>query len=129
MKGLAMHMITIVAAGSVLALSAAAQTQGSYEDALVEREPRLSHGLPPPPVQSLSVLVVDISALPKARQSQVRHVIAQRGEGELQKLQAAIDAVPSLRAALEARGLSSSQVMAAQTSITGRLTLVTRRKL
>ncbi len=124
-----MHMITIVAAGSILAFSAIAQAQGPSDEASGGREPQFSLDLRTPPVQSPSVLVVDISALPKARQSQVNQVIAQRGEGELQKLRAVIDAVPSLRAALEARGLSSSQVLAAQTSITGRLTLVTRRKL
>jgi hypothetical protein len=53
--------------------------------------------------------------------------VAQRGEADLQKLRSSIDATPEIKSALEAKGLTSAQVIAASMSPEGALTLVTKK--
>ena len=64
-----------------------------------------------PAIQSVNI--VDIKELPEATQTQVNQVIAQRGDADLQKLRSSIDATPKIKSALEAKGLTSAQVIAA----------------
>ena len=64
-----------------------------------------------PTIQSVNI--VDIKELPEATQTQVNQVIAQRGDAGLQKLRSSIDATPEVKSALEAKGLTSAQVIAA----------------
>jgi len=78
-----------------------------------------------PAIQSVSI--VDITELPKDTQTQVNQVIAQRGDAGLQKLRSSIDATPKVKSALEAKGLSSAQVVAASMNTNGALTLITKK--
>src|SRR5258706_13527090 len=69
-----------------------------------------------PPAQSSAVIrsiqVVDVKDLKPAVRSKLDDVVAQTSEEDLQSLRKSIDASPEVAAALKAKGLSSSQVVA-----------------
>ncbi len=78
-----------------------------------------------PSIQSVNV--VDITELPKDAQTQVNQIVAQRGDAGLQTLRKSIDATPKVNSALEAKGMSSAQVIAASMQPNGALTLITKK--
>ncbi|WP_217570995.1 hypothetical protein [Mesorhizobium sp. GbtcB19] len=78
-----------------------------------------------PAIQSVSI--VDITELPKDAQTQVNQIVAQRGDAGLQTLRKSIDATPKVKSALEAKGVSSAQVIAASMQPNGALTLITKK--
>jgi hypothetical protein len=78
-----------------------------------------------PTIQAINV--VDITDLPAATQAKVNEVVAQRGEAGLQKLRGSIDATPQIKSALQAKGLTSAQVIAASMGTDGALTLITKK--
>lgn len=117
-----MRMITLAAASLLLAAGANAQSP-SPQSPRPPAAPQAPSGAPA--IQSVSV--VDITELPEATQSQVKQVVAERGDGELQKLRSAIDSAPTIKSALEAKGLSATHVILAQMNDNGVLTLVTRK--
>ena len=126
-----MRMITILAAGVALALApmAAAQAQSTQAPAQTPAQPPAaapeapSTGAP----NITSVNVVDIGELPEATQKQVNEVISQRGEADLERLRTSIDGMPQLKSALEAKGVTSAQVIAASMGADGALTLITKK--
>src|SRR5882762_116427 len=69
-----------------------------------------------PPAQSSTVIrsiqVVDVKDLQPAARSKVDEVVAQTSDEEMQSLRKAIDASPEVAAALKAKGLNSSNVVA-----------------
>jgi len=69
-----------------------------------------------PPVQSSTVIrsiqVVDVKDLQPAVRSKVDEVVAQTSDEDMQALRKSIDALPEVAAALKAKGLSSSHVVA-----------------
>jgi hypothetical protein len=81
-----------------------------------------AQGTPPqpeaqtPPDQSSTVIrsiqVVDIKDLKPALRSKVDEVVKHTSEEDMQSLRKSIDATPEAAAALKAKGLSSSQVVA-----------------
>lgn len=79
----------------------------------------------PPTIQR--VRVVDMEELPAATQAEVNQMVVERGDAELQKLRRSIEAAPAIKSALEAKGLSSAQVIVASLANDGELTLVTRK--
>ena len=104
-----------------------------------QQQPTLQPGTPPaapapatPKAESAapaiqSVTIVDIKELPEATQTQVNQVVAQRGDAGLQKLRSSIDATPKVKSALEAKGMTSAQVIAASMEPNGSLTLITKK--
>jgi hypothetical protein len=126
-----MRKITILAAGVALALApmAAAQAQSTQAPAQAPAQPPAaapeapSTGAP----NITSVNVVDIGELPEATQKQVNEVISQRGEADLERLRTSIDGMPQLKSALEAKGVTSAQVIAASMGADGALTLITKK--
>ena len=78
-----------------------------------------------PAIQTVNV--VDITELPKDMQTQVNQIVAQRGDAGLQTLRQSIDATPKVKSALQAKGLSSAQVIAASMQPNGALTLITKK--
>ena len=78
-----------------------------------------------PSIQSVSI--VDITELPKDAQTQVNQIVAQRGDAGLQTLRKSIDATPKVKSALDAKGVSSAQVIAASLQPNGALTLITKK--
>ncbi|TPN84299.1 hypothetical protein FJ987_15790 [Mesorhizobium sp. CU2] len=78
-----------------------------------------------PSIQGVSI--VDITELPKDTQTQVNKIVAQRGDVGLQTLRKSIDATPKVKSALDAKGVSSAQVIAASLQPNGALTLITKK--
>src|SRR5258705_7812105 len=69
-----------------------------------------------PPAQSSTVIrsvqVVDVKDLQPAVRSKVDEIVTQTSDEEMQSLRKAIDASPEVAAALKAKGLNSSHVVA-----------------
>ncbi|MBN9222746.1 MAG: hypothetical protein J0I79_32845 [Mesorhizobium sp.] len=78
-----------------------------------------------PAIQSVNI--VDISELLKDTQTQVNQVVAQRGDAGLQKLRSSIESTPKVKSALQAKGMTSAQVVAASMEPNGALTLITKK--
>src|SRR5690606_25192580 len=117
-----MRMITILAAGATFALAAAtgALAQSAQDPAQVPAQPPTAAPAQPPAATPettapsiKSVNVVDIEELPEDTQKQVNDVVTQRGEADLERLRASIDGMPELKSALEAKGRTSAEVIAA----------------
>ncbi|WP_082525678.1 hypothetical protein [Mesorhizobium sp. Root102] len=120
------------AATLMLAGAASAQQQSAQQPAPAPAAPTPGATAPAPGAQPAvptiqSVSIVDITELPKETQTQVNQVIAQRGDDGLKKLRSSIDATPKVKSALEAKGLSSAQVVAASMEPNGALTLITKK--
>lgn len=125
-----MRKTTILAAGAALILASAASAQ--QQPAPAPAAPSQSAPAAPdaqsgvPEIQSVSV--VDITELPETTQTQVNELVSQRSDEDLQKLRSSIDATPKVKSALEAKGLSSAQVIAATMGNDGALTLITKKR-
>ena len=120
-----MRKMTILAAGAVLAFATAASAQ---------QQPAPSPTTPSAPAAPdaapafQSIKIVDIETLPDTTKAQVNAVVAKRRDADLQKLRGSIDATPEVKSALEAKGLTSAQVIAASMGNDGALTLITKKK-
>ena len=83
----------------------------------------------PPPDQSSPVIrsiqVVDVRNLKPALRSQVDELVKRTSDEDMQSLRKSIDASPEVAAALKAKGLSSSQVVAINI-VDGVLTMFTK---
>jgi Spy/CpxP family protein refolding chaperone len=82
-----------------------------------------------PPAESSTVIrsiqVVDVKDLKPAVRSKVDEIVAQTSDEEMQSLRKAIDASPEVAAALKAKGLNSSHVVAINVA-DGVLTMFTK---
>ncbi|ARP62409.1 hypothetical protein LB559_23790 [Mesorhizobium sp. BR1-1-3] len=121
--------IALAAAASLmLAGAASAQQQPAPQPAPAPATPAPATPQAQPAVPTIqSVNIVDITELPKDTQTQVNQVIAQRGDDGLKKLRSSIDATPKVKSALEAKGMTSAQVVAASMEPNGALTLITKK--
>ncbi len=122
-----MRKAIVVAAAATLMMAGAASAQQQPTP-----QPSPSPTAPAPKGQPAvpaiqSVNVVDITELPKDAQTQVNQIVAQRGDAGLQTLRKSIDATPKVKSALEAKGMSSAQVIAASMQPNGALTLITKK--
>jgi hypothetical protein len=72
-----------------------------------------------------SIQVVDVKDLKPAVRSKVDEIVAQTSDEEMQSLRKAIDASPEVAAALKAKGLNSSHVVAINVA-DGVLTMFTK---
>lgn len=126
-----MRKMTLLAAAATLTLATAATAQqqpAQQQPAPAPTTPAPAAPRAQPAVPTIqSVNIVDITELPKDAQTQVNQVIAQRGDAGLQKLRSSIDATPQVKSALEAKGLTSAQVIAASMNTDGALTLITKK--
>ncbi|RWO60137.1 MAG: hypothetical protein EOS17_33585 [Mesorhizobium sp.] len=121
-------IILAAAASLMLAGAASAQQQPAPQPAPAPATPAPATPQAQPAVPTIqSVNIVDITELPKDTQTQVNHVIAQRGDDGLKKLRSSIDATPKVKSALEAKGMTSAQVVAASMEPNGALTLITKK--
>ena len=111
------------AASLMLAGTASAQQQPTPTPSPAPATPSAQPGVPS--IQSVSI--VDITELPKDTQTQVNKIVAQRGDAGLQTLRKSIEATPKVKSALEAKGVSSAQVIAASLQPNGALTLITKK--
>ncbi|MER9271525.1 hypothetical protein [Mesorhizobium sp. M0643] len=125
-----MRKTTLLAAAAtlVLATAASAQQEPAQQPSPAPAAPApAAPGAQPqaPTIQAINV--VDIKDLPADTQAKVNEVIAKRSDADLQKLRGSIDATPQVKSALEAKGLTSAQVIAASMSTNGALTLITKK--
>jgi hypothetical protein len=121
-----MRMITILAAGATLAFATAANAQEPPAQQPSAPAPAAAPASPKvPTIQNVDI--VDVNELPEATRTQVNKMVAQRGDADLQKLRASIDASPEIKSLLEAKGLSPAQVIVASLGEDGTLTLVTQK--
>lgn len=109
----------------MMAGAASAQQQPTPQPSPAPAAPAPKGQPPAPTIQSVNV--VDITELPKDAQTQVNQIVAQRGDAGLQTLRKSIDATPKVKSALEAKGMSSAQVIAASMQPNGALTLITKK--
>ncbi|QIA20837.1 MULTISPECIES: hypothetical protein [unclassified Mesorhizobium] len=121
--------ISLAAAATLLlATAASAQQQPAPQPGEPPASPApAAPGAQPEAPAIQTVNVVDIEELPEETQTKVNEVIAKRGEDGLQKLRSSIDATPQVKSALEAKGLTSAQVIAASMDTNGALTLITKK--
>jgi hypothetical protein len=121
--------ISLAAAATLLlATAASAQQQPAPQPGEPPASPApAAPGAQPQAPAIQTVNVVDIEELPKETQTKVNEVIAKRGEDGLQRLRSSIDATPQVKSALEAKGLTSAQVIAASMDTNGALTLITKK--
>jgi len=121
-----MRKTIVFAAAATLMLAGAA---GAQQQPAPQSSPAPATPAPatpkPPTIESVSI--VDITELPKDTQTQVNQIVAQRGDAGLQTLRKSIDATPKVKSALEAKGMSSAQVIAASLQPNGALTLITKK--
>lgn len=122
-----MRMIAILAAGATLTFAVAANAQAPATQPPAQAPATAPEAPAAAPTTIRSVNVVDMTELPEATQKQVNDVVAKAGDADLQQLRSTIDANPKIKSALEAKGLSSAQVIAASMSSDGALTLVTKK--
>jgi len=122
-----MRTITILATGFALAFATAANAQDTATPPAAQ-PPAVSPEAPASaPTGIKSVNIVDIAELPETTQKQVNEVVTQRGDADLQKLRTQIESMPELKSALQEKGLSSAQVIAASMGADGALTLITKK--
>jgi hypothetical protein len=122
-----MRKITMLAASAALLLAGAASAQQQPAPA-PEQPAQPAPMAPNKPPQIQRVDVVDIDQLPKDTQDRVNEVVAQRGDEGLKQLRSSIDSRPDIKSALQAKGMSSAQVIAASLGNDGTLTLITKKK-
>lgn len=121
-----MNRFALVAAAAALMLAGGAQAQEQPAPAKPQTAPAApQQPQAAPAIQSVSV--VDIQELPKETQDRVNDVVAKRSDADLAKLRTSIDAAPQIKSALEAKGLTSQEVIAASLSAEGALTLITKK--
>lgn len=123
-----MRKIMILAASAALFLAPAAyaqqQTTPPAQTPPAQAAPEAPAGQPR--IQNISI--VDISELPAETQTRVSEIENQLTDEDLTQLRSSIDAMPQVKSALEAEGLTSEHVIVASLSQAGELTLVTRKK-
>ncbi|TIV65809.1 MAG: hypothetical protein E5V86_10635 [Mesorhizobium sp.] len=120
-----MRNAILVAAAATLLMAGAAGAQQQPTPSPAPTAPAPKAQSAAPAIQSVNV--VDITELPKDAQTQVNQIVAQRGDAGLQTLRKSIDATPKVKSALEAKGMSSAQVIAASMQPNGALTLITKK--
>ena len=107
-----MRIVTASAilAALLLGTPALVQAQGTSS------QPKAENKAEQPPAQSgaaiRSIQVVDVKDLQPAVRSRVDELVAQTRDEDIQSLRKSIDATPEAAAALKAKGLNSSQVVA-----------------
>jgi len=102
---------SVIIAVVSLGTPAFVQAQGTPSQPQTQTQPAQT-----PPAQSSpiirSIQVVDLKDLKPAVRAKVDEVVAHTSEDDLQSLRKSIDATPEAASALNAKGLSSSQVVA-----------------
>lgn len=122
-----MRMITIAAASAATILAGAAYAQAPSTERPSAKPPASSQEAPAGAPTITSVKVVEIDELPEASKAQVNQLVATRTAAELETLRQAVEKAPTAKSAVEAKGFSTRDVVLAQVSNEGELTIVTRK--
>lgn len=108
----------------VLSLCAAAGAQQATPSSPAPAQPAPSTGAP----TISNVNVVDVDQLPPQTKTKVDEYVAKQGDDGLKKLRASVDSTPQAKSALQQKGMSSAEVIAASLGNDGTLTLITKKK-
>ena len=120
-----MRTVLMLAASLTLIGTLAANAQSSSTQQAPAQAPAAAPEAAPK-IQRFNV--VDVSELPQDTQKQVEQVMAQSNEDSLKQLRSTIEATPEAKAALDAKGATSEQVVATAMGTDGTLTLITKKK-
>lgn len=120
-----MRMITLAAAGAALILAGPANAQAPSTNPTQTPPPASAPQSSAPAIKSVSV--VDLDELPEATKGQVNQLLATRTADQLERLRNAIETAPVAKTALEAKGLTSRDVVIAQIDDEGELTIITKK--
>ena len=120
-----MRTVLMLAASLTLIGTLAANAQSSSTQQAPAQAPAAAPETTPK-IQRFNV--VDVSELPQDTQKQVEQVMAQSNEDSLKQLRSTIEATPEAKAALDAKGATSEQVVATAMGTDGTLTLITKKK-
>jgi len=120
-----MRKVFLLAASLTFVGSIAANAQSSSTPQTPQQAPAAAPEATPK-VQRFAV--IDVSELPQDSQKQVEQVMAQSNDDTLKQLRSTIDATPEAKAALDAKGATSEQVVATAMGTDGTLTLITKKK-
>ena len=116
-----------LASAMTLALSAAAGAQ--QQPASPSPAPAQTQQTPNTGAPTITVVnIVDVEQLPPETKTQVDQYVAKQGNDGLQKLRQSIDSTPEAKSALQQKGMTSEQVVAASLDDNGTLTLITKKK-
>ena len=114
-----------LATAMTLALSVAAGAQQQPAPA----DPAPAQPAPSTTAPKISVVnVVDVDQLPPETKTEVDQFVAKQGDDGLRKLRQSVDSTPEAKSALEQKGMTSQQVVAASLGNDGTLTLITKKK-
>ncbi len=122
-----MRMIMLAAAGAALILAGPATAQAPTPEATPTPPPAAAPQSPASAPAIKSVSVVDLDELPEATRGEINQLLATRTADQLERLRKAIETAPVAKSALEAKGLTSRDVIIAQIDDAGELTLVTKK--
>jgi hypothetical protein len=120
-----MRKMTMLAAAGTLALAPMAYAQEQTPPA--QQAPAATESGQSAAPQIQKIAVVDVQELPEAEQTRVNEAAGKMPEAELQNLRQSIDAHAQAKAALDAEGLTSQNVIVAMMGSDGTLTLVTKK--
>lgn len=124
-----MRMLTMIVTLSVLAvtLPVSAQIAGPQQNLPPAQEPLPDQAAPDQDLSGqdfTNIALVAVEDLPAEIKAQAEAVITETSAEDLLKLQRSVDASPQALSVLQANGLSSSQVVAANIDYDGTLTLI-----
>lgn len=124
-----MRKLAIFTASSFFMLAAAAEAQEAPAPVGPAPNTQAAPTTPATPeVPSIqSINIVDFTELPPETQTQVTKIEAQSSPDQLKQMRSSIDATPSVSSALQAKGLTSANVVVASLNGDGALTLITRK--
>jgi hypothetical protein len=124
-----MRMLTMIVTLSALALTlpVSAQIAGPQQNLPPAQEPLPDQAAPDQDLSGqdfTNIALVAVEDLPAEIKAQAEAVITETSAEDLMKLQRSVDASPQALSVLQANGLSSSQVVAANIDYDGTLTLI-----
>jgi hypothetical protein len=112
-----------LASAMTLALAGAA---GAQQQPAPSSPAQQAPGATAPKISTVNV--VDVDQLPPETKTQVDAYVAKQGDDGLKKLRASVDSTPEAKSALQQKGMTSQQVVAASLGNDGTLTLITKKK-
>ena len=122
-----MRMFMLAAASAGLILAGSANAQAPSTEPVPSPPPASTPQSPATAPAIKSVSVVDLDELPEATTDQVNQLLASRTADQLERLRKAIETAPVAKSALEAKGLTSRDVVIAQIDDEGELTIITKK--
>ena len=121
--------LTLLAAGAMLAITAAAHAQAPTPLSPPAQPPaaQTPPTAPPPAAapQAQTVQIIAMAELPEATQQQVNTLVEARSDEDAQRFRASLEAAPQVVSELRNKGMDAGDVLAASVGNDGTVILVT----